>query len=552
MPQTREHLDICQLLGVPRGLVALTKCDAVDEGLRELASADVAAALHGTFLDEAPILPCSAKTGDGLPALLAAIDQALAEAPARDAEGLMRLPIDRVFSMKGFGTVVTGTLWAGRLRVGDEVVALAGRGASRQAKVRGLQVHGGAVEESQAGQRTAVNLAIEREAVDRGDTLVHVGALEPGRLLDVRLRYLPTCKNALKRRSRALVHLGTAQRLATVRLLDAATVEPGGTALAQLQLDAPLAALPGDRFILRGFQVQRHYGTTLGGGVVIRTLATRWRRPRPETLAALRSEEVAPTVDERVALVVERSGAAGFSSAALQMRVPDPPRAVDAALGRLSAARRLVRYDKERQAFIARAAIDALKETTLTAVREHHAAQPLDPGVGREALKAKVSTDPKLLHLVIEALIAERKLVGDRERVRLAEHDPGRARAASGLDALADRLAARYADAGLSPPRPAEVAAALAIDPKEVDRAVEVLVRSGALLRMKDLVFHRGAVDGLRARLIAHLTAHGQITAQEWKELVGATRKYAIPLAEHFDVEKLTIRVGEVRKLRGR
>jgi len=554
MPQTREHLDICGLLGITRGVVALTKADLVDGELRELAAADVAETLRGTFLEGAPIVPVSARSGEGLDALRSAIAAALREVPGKDPEGLTRLPIDRVFSMKGFGTVVTGTLWAGRIKPGDDLVALPPLPGGAAGKVRGVQVHGAAVDEARAGHRTAINLTTAKEQLARGQVLVRPGELEAGRLVDVRLRYLATSKRALKRRARLLVHAGTAQSLATLSLLDSNELEPGQSALAQLQLDEPMVLLPGDRFILRGFQLQRHHGTTVGGGVVLRTLGARVRRGTPEALAALRDSERAlgaHDVDAHVRLEVARAGEAGLARAALQMRVPYTPRAVDAALAKLSASRALVRFDKERGAVIAEPALAALKQRAVTAVAAFHAAQPLAPGMPREELRGKVADDPKLLHLVVESLATDGALVADRDTLRLPAHDPARDRARAGLAPLAERTLALYATAALQPPRPVEAAASLSVDPRELAPVIDLLVRGGSLVRMKDLVFHAPAVDTLRERLVAHLKAHAQITPQEWKELVGASRKFAIPLAEHFDGEKLTMRVGEVRKLRG-
>jgi selenocysteine-specific elongation factor len=549
MPQTREHLDICGLLGVERGVVALTKCDLVDEEMRQLAAVDLQETLAGTFLEGAPVVACSARTGEGLEALKQAIVRGLAEAPGKDPAGLFRLPIDRVFSMKGFGTVVTGTLWAGRVRVGEDVTALPAAPPS-VAKVRGVQVHGAAVEEAVAGQRTAINLSVAREALERGQVLVRPGELEAGNLVDVRLKYLPTCRAALKRRARVLLHAGTAQTLAMVTLLDAGALEPGQSGLAQLHLDAPMVMLPGDRFILRGFQLQRHHGTTLGGGVVLRTLGARHRRGTPELLQLLRQNERAEP-DERVALEVARAGIAGLTRTALQMRLGLAPRVVDAALGRLSTARRVVRYDKERGALISDEALAALKRAVVEATEAFHAAQPLLPGMPQGELRKKVTEDARLAHLVLESLAAEGRLVVEREVVRLPGHEAAQKRAAAGLTPLAERVTRLYADAGLQPPRPAEAQVALKAEAKELERVLELLGRSGTLVRVKDLWFHRAAVDELRARLVAHLGAHGQISPQEWKDLVGASRKFAIPLAEHFDAEKLTLRVGDLRKLRG-
>jgi selenocysteine-specific elongation factor len=552
MPQTREHLDICGLLGIARGVVALTKADTVDETMLELAAADVAETLKGTFLEKAPIVPCSAKTGAGLDALKQAITDGLVDAPGKDPDGLLRLPIDRVFSMKGFGTVVTGTLWAGTARPGDDVVALPPRESSATpTKVRGVQVHGAPVEAAVAGQRTAINLAIARELLERGETLVRAGELEPGKLLDVRIKYLSTCKAPLKRRARVLFHAGTAQSLAQVTLLDTHALEPGREALAQLQLEQPMVLLPGDRFILRGFVMQRHHGTTLGGGVVLRTLGARHRRGTPDLLATLRANEQAAP-DERVRLEVERAGERGILRTELQMRVPHNPKVVEASLSRLQASRQIVRFDKERGALVGQRALEALKQRALDAVTAFHAAQPLQAGMPREELRSKVTGDVRLLHVVLETLAQEKKLAVEREVVRLPGHDAARSTAAKGLEPLAERVVALWEQAGLQPPRPAEAVVALKCDANELARAIDLLARGGTLVKVKDLVFHRRALDDLRERLVAHLTAKGTIDPQGWKEMVGASRKFAIPLAEHFDAEKLTLRVGDLRKLRGK
>jgi selenocysteine-specific elongation factor len=342
-----------------------------------------------------------------------------------------------------------------------------------------------------------------------------------------------------------LFHAGTAQSLATVTLLDTNELQPGGSSLAQLHLDAPFVLLPGDRFILRGFALQRHHGTTLGGGVVLRTLGARTRRGTPELLQVLRANEKA-TGDERLLLEVERAGTAGVTRAALQMRLGR--RLGDASFANLLGKRQIVRYDKERGAVIAAGALDELQRSAVEQVEAFHAAQPLAEGMPREELRAKLTDDPKLLHVVLEAL--KGKLIVERDYVKLPTHDTKKT--STGLQPLAERVAKLFAEAQLAPPRPAEAAVALGAEIKELERVIDLLARGGTLLKIKDLVFHKDAVDGLRRKLTAFLVEKTQITPQEWKELVGQTRKFAIPLAEHFDAEKLTLRIGDLRKLRSK
>jgi selenocysteine-specific elongation factor len=553
MPQTREHLDICRLLRVPRGLVALTKADLVAPDWLELVRDDVRATLRGTFLDGAPVVPCSAVTGLGLDELKAGLRVLANQVPGRDEDGLARLPIDRVFTMHGFGTVVTGTLAAGRLAVDDEVEALPG---GARGKVRGLQVHGAATPVARAGQRTAVNLGgVPREAIARGEILAHAGTLRPTRLIEAEVELLTAARASLGRRTRLLLHAGTAQVPCLVVLLEGEEVPPGGAAFVQLHLGEGVALLPGDRFILRGFTPQQHYGTTVGGGRVLRVHATRVRRRDAAATARLR-QLASAELPARVALTIEAAGLAGLTRAELQQRLGDPPRAVDAAVQQLLGSRTLIRFDAERGAVAHERAVAELAATALAAVQAFHQAQPRQPGIGREELRTKLPphAPARLVHAVVESLRARGALTAERDLVRLPGHVADTP--AAGGPSLRQRITAVYARARLQPPRHPEVPALLQESgppppAAEVREALELLAREGTLVRVSsELFFDRAAVDDLRARLGAYLAEHGTITAQAFKELCGASRKYSIPLAEHFDAEKLTLRVGEIRRLR--
>ncbi len=534
MPQTREHLDICGLLGVRRGVIALTKRDLVDEEWLALVTADVRAAVEGTFLAEAAIVPVSARTGAGLDELRHELSRLGASVPARPADGLLRLPIDRVFTMKGFGTVVTGTVMGGRVRAGDDVALLPD---GRVAKVRGLQVHGEAATEARAGMRCAVNLAgVDRDEVQRGDVLAHPGRIEPGHLVDVKLHHLASCKEPLGRRARALVHHGTRQVLAQIVLVGLEELAPGEQALAQLHLDEPVAALPGDHFIVRGFVPQENHGTTMGGGEVVRVHPPKVRRASAEAAEVLRKvAEAAPL--ERVALEVLGGGPAGLTRAALAARLALAPQVIDNALGRLVERGELVRAGEH---FLHAEPLARAEQQALAALDAFHAAHPERDGIPREELRGKLprALPPRLFESVVDALVRRGAVLAERDIVRRARRAPGSGAAGREVDQLVEKLCA----AGVETPRPAEL-------PKA---ALEVAVRAGRIVRVRsDYVVERGVMDDLRERLRAFLREHGQITAQEWKGLTGASRKYTIPLAEHFDAEKVTLRVGEIRKLRG-
>ncbi len=548
MPQTREHLDICQLLGVRRGVVALTKQDLVDADWLALVREDLQGLLRGTFLQGAPVVPCSATTGAGLPALRDALLAVCAEVPARDPDGLLRLPLDRVFTIKGFGTVVTGTLLTGRVRVGEEVAVLP---AGTRSKVRGVQVHSEAVEQAEAGQRTAVNLAgVDRQEVARGEVLVHPDTLWASPMIDVSVELLPGVGQALKRRSKVLFHLGTRQQEASCVLLDAAALDPGQQALAQLRFPQPVVALPGDRFILRGFRKLENYGTTVGGGEVIRVLGRKVRPRDAEAIALLRQMRDAGPA-ERVALEVLGAGNAGLSRVELQRRLPLVPALVDRHLQRLLELKQLVRFDKEEGAVIHAAPFAALKAQLLALVGEHHQQHPLQEGIGREELRTRLpfGVSPRLHHALLQDLTREGALAVEQQFCRLPGHQVQAA--ARSLRPLADEVLGIYQRAGLASPREAELAAQTGASAAEVADAVRLLVGEGRLLRLGGLLFEQGHVRDLQRRLVQALQRDGQITAQQFKELTGQSRKYAIPLAEYFDAQKVTIRVGEVRKLRG-
>jgi len=545
MPQTREHLDICSLLGVQRGLVALTKMDLVDSDWLALVSEDIRARLAGTFLEQAPIIPCSATSGQGLDALRAAIAKLAPEVPGKDPEGLFRLPLDRVFTMHGFGTVVTGTLASGRLRESDDVIALPGRAAG---KIRGLQVHGQPHKEALAGQRVAANLqGVDREAVVRGEVLTHPGLLQATTVVDAELRYLRVSRTALPRRTRLLFHAGTTQVMAQSILLDRSELAPGESALVQLQLEAPVVLLPGDRYIVRGFRPLEDYGTTVGGGAVVRVQGPRRRRGSPEVVAVLR-RMAAAGLEERVELELAEAGVSGRARGDLQMRLGATPRQVDAALGKLQSARRVVRFGEERGTLIHAAELARLRELTREHIAAFHKENPLREGISREELRKKLpgQVGARLLHVVLEALIADGAIHADKDLVRSASHQSG---AAAG--SLRERVLERYRAAGLAPPRTAEIPTLLGVPPKDTTDVLALMIREGALVRVTpELLFARATIDELRARLLQHLERHGQIDAQQFKDLTGQSRKFSIPLGEYFDAQKLTTRVGDLRKLR--
>lgn len=541
MPQTREHLDICDLLGVRRGLVVLTKCDLVDDEWLALVTADVRAAIAQTFLADAPIVAVSTKTEAGLPELRAELVRQVAALPPRAPTGVFRLPIDRVFTVKGFGTVVTGTVLGGEVKLGDDLAVIP---TGLTARVRGIEVHGTAVDKALAGHRAALNLGgLAVEQLARGDLLAHPGKVAASHILDVELRYLRTAPSPLPARSKVLVHHATSQQLASLHLVDRRELAPGDTALAQLRLDqtTPLGALPGDHFIVRGFVASSSGGATIGGGRIVRVLAPKARKSEQhaQTVAALAGARL----DERVALDVKNAAFAGLTVGELVRRLGIPADTLAAPLAKLVAAGELLATGTDDAAHHLHATAVAELERRIGALVAAGA-----DGVPREELRTQLPAAlPVRAYDAILAGLEKRGLVataGDRVR----KSAPSKTAALSPVEA---KVLAKLEQSGIEPPRPKELPALLGVAEPQIKTALDRLIAAKLAIKVKpDLVMHASTIDSLRTRLIAFLDQHGTIDAQQWKELTGASRKYTIPLAEYFDAEKLTLRVGDVRRRR--
>ncbi len=558
MPQTREHFDICRLLRVPRGLVALTKADMVDADTLELARLEVRELVAGSFLDGAPILSVSSKTGEGLDAFRAALSDAARGARGRSTEGPSRLPIDRVFSVKGFGTVVTGTLVAGRLRVDDELDIEPG---GRRVKVRGVQVHGTATGKAVAGQRTAVNLGgVDLAEVTRGQNLVTPGVFETTRRADAVVEGLPGAK-PLKHGARVRFHQGTAEVLGRVALIgppppseDGAprtvpAIEPGARAFVRLRLERETVLARGDRYILRAYSPS----VTIAGGRIL--------DPAPPT-SGVRSAAALdrlkqldfdpddargrPAADARaVAAMIADRAQAGLPVSALISRGGIDPSHAEARIGELVSGRHAVRAG---DVLVAPAIVAALASAVVTLLAEHHRAQPLSEGMPREEVRERVFRRgaPAVFERAIEDLAGGGTIVA-RDRLALATHrvelSPQDERARQTIERL-------LRDAGLKPPDVAAIAAGAGVSAAVVDRVLKLLQRQKVLVRIDTLLFHEEALKALKASVGGLKTAGGpapRIDVAMFKERFGVSRKFAIPLLEYLDRERVTRRVGDAR-----
>ena len=539
MPQTREHLAICQLLHVKSGLVVLTKADLAEPEWLELVQEDVRSVLRGTFLEGRAIVPVSAKTGEGLEALrgeLAALARAV---PPRGTDATFRLPIDRVFTIRGFGTVVTGTVAAGQV-VLEERVLVYPRG--REAKVRGLQTHGQTVSLAVAGQRTAVNLqGVERAALERGDVLSLPGLLRPTFMLDATCELLGDAPAPLKPRQRVRFHVGTSEIMARVHLLEGATLEPGSRGYVQLRLEAPVVALPRDRYVIRSYSPM----VTIGGGMLLDVAPVKARRSA--ALGARLRVLERGTPEAVVEAELRHVGPGGARTADLRARTPFGPEALRGVLADLTARGRALLVDREW--YVHAEAADRLRDAALAALTAFHAREPLKPGMSKEELRTRLGgIDERVFLHLLDRVAAAGLISVEKDKVRLGTHQ---VRLDDRQRALVDRLETEFREAGVTPPSFEEAFAKLGITRDEDQALAQVLVDERRLVRVKEgLYFHAEPLQAAESRVVAFLREQRAITPQDVKDLLGISRKYAIPFMEYLDAQRLTVRQGDRRILR--
>jgi selenocysteine-specific elongation factor len=540
MPQTREHLAICRLLHIKTGLVALTKRDLADEEWLELVKDDVGRLVRETFLEGCPILPVSSKTGEGLGELRAALRGLAEEVPPKVADHSPRLPIDRVFTVKGFGTVVTGTLTAGRLAL-DERVEIYPKGA--QAKVRGLQCHGRPVEVAVAGQRTAVNLqGVERAALERGDVVGLPGALVPALAVDATVELLKDAPRRLKTRDRVRFHVGTSEVMARVLLLDRPALEPGQMTYGRFRLEGSVVALPGDRYVIRSYSPI----VTIGGGALLDVAPPRSKRKAPALLAHLEILERG-TPEEVLEEHLRQAGPLGMKTGELRARTPFAPGRLRALLESLQRAGKIAGVDREW--FVHEEARARLRAQVLRVIEAFHAQHPLRPGISREELRRRAgSAEDRIFSHMLASLEAEGSVRAERDKVRLAGHA---IRLSPAQQAAVDRIEGEFRNAGAAPPGPEEALAKAGLQGSEEHELFQLLLEERRLVRVKEsLFFHAEILKAIEEKVVAFLKEKKEIGPSDVKDLLGVSRKYAIPLMEYFDGQRVTTRVGDRRVLR--
>ncbi len=550
MPQTREHLEICTLLGVENGLVALTKADMVDEELLELAQEDVSDFLAGTFLENAPVVPVSAHTGQGLDNVASAIATLVGNLPARRRTDLFRLPIDRVFTMRGHGTVVTGTMVSGSVSLGEAVTLYP---SGRATKVRGLQSHGQQAQTAPAGRRTAVNLhGLEVEDVDRGEVLARPDSLFPSRVWDLELTYLASAHRDLKHRKEVHFHHGTREQMAKIYLLDRDALKPGDTVRCQVRFAEPMAGVWGDRVVVRSFSPLR----TIAGGRLINPMGRKLKRNHADDMARL-VDLAQGDAEARVLAQLWLAGPAGLSFPELLALTGEETKILDKLVQTLSSQGKTLLYDKEQRRYVSGELVAQLMESAAAHLKAFHQAEPMRPGLSRGELASTWGKrlPDKLLHMLVERMCKQGVMEAEAEVLRLAGHEVS---LATDQEALRDGLLAAYQHGGITPPNLKDVLADMGIGQKDAAPVLKLLQEQGELVKIGldkaglDMFYATRAMERIRELVAGFLAENAEMSAPQFKDLTGLSRKFAIPVMEFLDKEKFTVRVGDVRVLRKR
>ena len=541
MPQTKEHFEICKLLGIKHGLVVLTKIDMVDEEWLELVREDVFEYLEDSFLDKSPVLGCSSVTGKGIPELIKTLDKMVSEIPPRDAGHIFRIPTDRVFTMKGFGTVITGTTISGTIKTGAEVTIYP---QELNAKIRTLQVHGKDVNEVCSGLRTAINLqGIEKVMVKRGDILAQKESLRKTYMIDGFFDLLKTSPRVLKNRAKIRFHSGTSEIMAIAVLLDRDELKPGESCYIQIRLDEPTAVLKKDRFVLRSYSPVR----TIGGGEVLHPLPNKKKRfsdPVLEEMKLLHKGNLSQIIEKYVAMARFE----GLPEKDLPFLTNTAKKKVSESLQVLKATKRIIKFDKEGNILIHSDFLKKAQDGIIEIISQYHEEFPLKIGIPKEEVRSRTIgvKNLKLFNFIILFLKEKGIIVQDKEIVHIKGH---KVFLAQDQEKVKKHIEEIYRKSGLQPPYFKDIKEKF--NGSTGQEVLEVMIKDGILVKVKEeLYFYKKAVLEIEKCLISYLKEHGEITTGHFKTLTNVSRKYAIPLIEYFDRNQVTVRVGDNRVLR--
>ena len=542
MPQTREHLDIMKLLAIPRGIIAVTKSDLADEEIVEIVEEEIKDLVENSFLEGAPIVKVSSKTGEGLDRIRDLIADAVAEQQQKSEGGLFRFPIDRVFTMKGFGTIVTGTVFSGWLAEDEPVVVLPGGLASR---ARQLQNHNVKLEKISAGMRGSLNLTnLSVQQLSRGDTIVRPGAAEPTRLLDARIELLSSAPRALKKTSTVKLYVATGQRAARMTLVDKSKLEPGEACHARLRLSEPMCIFRGDRIVIRGESPE----FTIGGGTVLDAAPLKGRQRAADRAEWLRTLEGASSEEAALAFLAQKK--MGVTLSDLARRTGESPEVLREIIAAKMTAGEISSINVGGDTLLmSQSSIDALKEKLLGGLKTFFDSQPHRIFMPREELRSRLGPElaPQFFEMMLDDLIRGGKIESTREGVspggRKAQITPAQQKAKEKMEGI-------FRDAGCSPPTFSQAEGQLD-DPKTAKKMLSLLLEEGTLTKIAPtLAYHREHIEPAIDKIRGHFEGADKLGVGDLKTLLGVSRKHAVPLLEYFDRIGLTTRIGDHRVLR--
>jgi selenocysteine-specific elongation factor len=540
MPQTREHLDICSLLRIKQGFTVLTKIDRVEPEIVDLVEVEVREFIRGSFLEHSPILRVNSLTGEGIPKVIETLRESARTVEPKETDAIFRLPVDRSFTMKGFGTVVTGTLIAGRVRKDDEVEI---HPMQRRVRVRGIQVHGEAAAEATAGQRTALNLqGIEVAEIQRGMMLTEPGFFAPSSLLDCHLELLPSAPKAIESRKRVRFHMGTAELLGYCVLLGQTRLQPGHSSFAQIRLEKPCLAVPGDRFVIRQYSPM----ITIGGGEILDGMAEKHRTMDQSVLEKLRIRKEG-SIDDRIMAVIDESGAQTIELGRLAARLGLAPERLRQRAGTLAKDNRIRILSENPYVIVSSSVLQQHTHAALACLRQFHETSPLVQGIGREELKARVfgNASNLVFQTALDDLVTDRRIAASQDfisefgRTVTLKADEERMRA---------QLAERFRLLGLQVPPENEIIDSLKLDRNIARKIVQWMLKQNQLVKIaEDMLVDQTTIAKLIADVKALKAKSPRFGVGEFKNWTGVTRKHAIPLLEYLDRLRVTRRVGDER-----
>ncbi len=544
MPQTEEHFEICKLLGVKQGFVVLTKKDMVDEEWLEMVQDEIRQFVEGSFLEDSPIIPVSSITGEGIDDVKKLLDDFVREQIFQEVFGPFRLPVDRIFAMKGFGAVVTGTSISGRAVLGEDMRIYPG---DEVAKIRGIQVHSNAVEEVEAGHRTAINLqGVETQSISRGMVVATPGSLEPNYMLDCSFLYLGSNSKPLKHRARVRVHLGTVEVFGRISLLESDEIIPGDETSIQLLLEEPVAVWPGDCYVVRSYSPV----TTIGGGMVCGNVSPAKRKRVSEKDREYNRKAVDTlangTLEERAIFLLEESSR-GLSFDELGIRLGLFGKHLKKALADTLSNKKIVIIDTVNQIYVSESSVVKMEQLIIDGLKQYHSKNPMQSGISREELRTGLSRhlNTRLYNYVVNKLLKGGEIAQEESVIRMAGHQV--ALKADEKQLRAD-LEKWYKEKGLYTPTIKETMESFSDYTENLVKEVMDLLM---LVKINESLYYDTEVlNNLTEQVQKHITEHGEIDAPAFKNLSGLTRKFSIPILEYFDKIRLTIRVGDKRVLR--